>query len=256
MFYNHPYQYVYFNEFARGSAEENFSIDYWRVSTGELAGKILFLDDRERITVDMHYNTPLILHPEEQERLVRTNPILAPDYKIWNSRDPEPGGMIYKGYDKIHRIVVDGFEVSSLHRYQIDSNSFDSTVIERISSITASENNDSVNNIVDGANNTVWVTAEPRTEGDWIELTFEQPVSYNLIRLTAVPVAGYSHDLQITVSPDGITWETPTVIYSNLIDHVIESTIFKHIRIENLENHEANRWLISEISFGNISLND
>ena len=255
---NHPYQYVFFSEFARGFAEENFTLDYWHVSKVDTLHEILRIDDRERITVAMHHgggHVSLMLEPEKRERIILTSIRFAPDYIIMGSRiHINDRRRSIRGYERIFQITVDGFAINSLYRYLIQSAHFDNNVYRVILSIDSSNNQELVQNIIDSNMDTTWRTQEARKEGDYIVIGFSEPVSYNLVRLTAMNTNEFADSVQIMVSIDGINWDTSYIVFNNAVDNVFIPTVYRYMQIKNLQEHEVHAWSIRKIEFGNIEI--
>jgi len=254
---NHPYQYVYFNEFARGDRiEHNFQLDYWSVSQVDILRELLGRNDNFLIPVEHSIWSPLILRPEERERLVFVPFGFAPEYVVRGSSGHwrSPG----QGFELIYSITVDGMEISSLHRYIIETAHFDCGAPDLISEIS-SNHPELVKYLFDGNMDTIWRTAIPRREGDYVQIEFSRPVQYNVIRVDADRLSSegrrrFSSSLQIALSMDGITWNYPEVVFSNLVDRVLVPVEYKFIRLENTQTHDTYAWNIAEIKFGDIDL--
>ena len=86
---NHPYQYVYYQELARGSAATEMELDYWMVSTGNAMKKLAELETRNHslplelgyrdviCQLGLEYNYPVL--PEKiRERITLTEDELPP----------------------------------------------------------------------------------------------------------------------------------------------------------------------------------
>jgi len=255
---NHPYQYVYFNEFMRGDrAEHNYPLDYWSVSQADILRELLDRNDDPMIRVEHAPWSPLILRPEERDRLVRVPFDFAPEYVVRGSSGHwrSPG----QGFELIYNITVDGMEISSLHRYLIEPGHFDLDALSLVADIS-SNHPEFVEYLFDGNLDTVWQTARPRQEGDFVQIELSRPAQYNLIRLDGDRLTGegrrqFSNLVQISLSMDGETWFEPEIVFSNLVDRVFMPVEYRFIRIENMQTNETHTWSISEIKFGNIDLN-
>ena len=266
---NHPFQYVFFNEFSRGFAEDNFELDYWGVSQMNMLRIILGFDDRERITVayrPSHWHSALMLPDAERLRFEATAVLLGPDYLITTSRGhvatrraPVPG------YEKIYAIEVNGMAISTLHRYLIQPWHFDRNALYNAHIVSASVN-EGLYYLLDGNPATGWGTYAPRQEGDYVLLGFSEPVSFNLVRICAPKIvtlnwAGvsvtqpnyYADRLNISVSSNGSDWYYPSILFNNRRDFVLSiGEPYRYIRFENAEAHDVHEWNITGIHFGNI----
>ena len=252
---NHPFQYVYFNIVGRQFAEENFALDYWGVSMTNLRKEMLRIDDRPHITVaNVWFNNHLhMLPPEDQARIEVLGSVwLAPDYMIRCSRiHIYARRMPISGYEKVYAITVNGMEISSLHRYIITPEHFDSAALLQVFNVLSTNNPDYAFHIIDGNPDTWWRTEYSRQGDDFIELHFAEPVSYNLVRLNALHRHEYAV-ATVSVSMDGVHWYYPTLAFRNAVDNVFAPVEYRYMRIRSdYEGYHA--WSIRGIEFGNIS---
>ena len=125
--YNHPYQYIFFNEISRGKfADQNFVLDYYGVSTNDILREILKIDSRSQIIIGYNNTNNIYLEmltPEERLRIKRlgheleADPAVKPDYIIRGSRGHIRTREDFNDYEKIYNITVDNCEIISLHKY-------------------------------------------------------------------------------------------------------------------------------------------
>ena len=115
---NHPYEYVYFNLFARNHVENNYDRDYWGMSTYQALQYICETDDSPMLYL-YAYNgfSKLFLPDEDWSRTLFVDEEDA-DYIIENYQSGEDTGKYqkYYFYDKVHEFTVDGFPVCTIYK--------------------------------------------------------------------------------------------------------------------------------------------
>lgn len=115
---NHPYEYVYFNLFARNHVENNYDRDYWGMSTYQALQYICETDDSPELNL-YAYNgfSKLFLSEEDWDRVFFVDEEDA-DYVIENYQSGEDTGIYqkYYYYDKVHEFTVDGFPVCTIYK--------------------------------------------------------------------------------------------------------------------------------------------
>ncbi len=115
---NHPYEYVYFNLFARNHVENNYDRDYWGMSTYQALQYICETDDSSMLHL-YAYNgfSKLFLPDEDWSRTLFVDEGDA-DYIIENYQNGADTGKYqkYYYYDKVHEFMVDGFPVCTVYK--------------------------------------------------------------------------------------------------------------------------------------------
>jgi hypothetical protein len=73
--------------------------------------------------------------------------------------------------------------------------------------LSASGNAEALAALADGRLETVWATAGPQREGDWLQADFAEPQRVGRLELTLAPGDdGYARDLRVFVTRDGREW--------------------------------------------------
>ena len=89
MVQNHPFQYVYFNNFAGKNPGKSFELDYWGLSNKNNLSYILNIEKNESINVYVLSNSPyyfslLLLDKKKRKRIKFVNEINKADYLVTN----------------------------------------------------------------------------------------------------------------------------------------------------------------------------
>ena len=116
---NHPYEYVFFNIFARSNVENNYDRDYWGMSTYQALQYICEIDDSPELNI-YAYNgfSKLFLSDEDWDRVFFVENMEDADYIIENYQKGADTGLYeqYYYYDRIHDFTVDGFSVCTIYK--------------------------------------------------------------------------------------------------------------------------------------------
>ncbi len=116
---NHPYEYVFFNIFARNNVENNYDRDYWGMSTWQALQYICETDDSPELNI-YTYNgfSKLFLSDEDWDRVYFVENMEDADYIIENYQKGADTGLYeqYYYYDRIHDFTVDSFPVCTIYK--------------------------------------------------------------------------------------------------------------------------------------------
>ncbi len=115
---NHPYEYVYFNLFARNDVENNYDKDYWGLSSYQAIQYICEMDDSPALNLYAYNGFSKLFLPEKDWDRVSFVDFEDADYIIENYQSGEDTGWYQKYYyfDKVHDFMVDGFPVCTIYK--------------------------------------------------------------------------------------------------------------------------------------------
>ena len=255
---SHPYQYVYFNIASRRVAARYFAVDYWYVSTADMARYALARTDEPFFIMGTgahSYNFNHILPEEDRQRFVFASYYLA-DFYIRGSRiEYEARAVVPHGFAEISSIWVDGMRIATLY--------------ERLMPFTFTVDTDAWNNVArldsnanhhfsllhDGDFTTRWTTHRPQEPGDYLLIEFYEPVDFNYIRLLQGRYAyDYPRGLGIFTSSDGAHWQRAPIIGNVFNGHfAIETEEYRFIRFVITEYSYLHNWSIVDLRFGHIT---
>jgi len=253
----HPYQHVYFNAVGRRFAERNFTIDYWYVSSADLARYAIAGSQEPFITIaadSRHFN--LILTEEERDSFAFAG-IHTADYYIlgsrleyeWRRRDLGPD------FEEVKEITVGGIRVSTLYRRVLPFDvSLDMDVWDRIIGFESNVNNE-LNLMREGSYYPMWATGRPQEPGDYMMFEFNDGVDFNYIHLNTSRHPGdYPRGLRIYTSTDGVIWSLAPIETMAAESHFVfepEET-YRFMRLVVSEYSYVYWWSVFDISFGNV----
>ncbi len=116
---NHPYDYVYFNEFVREWALPRFDKDYWGVSEKDALNAICARDHREKIKIFLltDFSLPL-LSEEDRSRIERVGTMEEAEYYVHGYHAGALGGLPEgsEGMEPWHQIQVDGYPIRTVYK--------------------------------------------------------------------------------------------------------------------------------------------
>lgn len=117
---NHPYEYVYFNPFAR-KYSVYFSGDYWGVASRDLLQYIIDHDSRPQIIIDHSYTQAGsinrgLLAESDRARINLVYEKENADYILFSRDDKKPEEANIPGFEKIFSIQVDDDEIGIVLR--------------------------------------------------------------------------------------------------------------------------------------------
>jgi len=209
MFKNHPYQYVYFNEAARGSfAEKNFCLDYWDVSVYDLIKYALKTDGAPSLGFGgtMIYFREFYFNDAEKARIKSA---CAEDavYFISNSHVPYGERFIHPEFTQIKSVTVDGMRISSLAKRETPNAELDYAAAEKIANFNDSGDNADFTALFDGDFATFW-QGEDGGEGVFLLFEFDEPVDYDFLglRYDLKNMPFFPSNAEIFTSGDGINF--------------------------------------------------
>lgn len=203
---NHPFEYLYFNEFARPRAEKYFEKDYWGVSQYDALQYICRNDRRESIKVwtmtpsDNRY----LLNYEDQGRIQIVEDLEVADYVIYNHTGVRDTKAIDQGkslYSSEYVKEVDGMAVYTVFK-RVYKPYFSSELESRYTQgMDAAEISSEIGSID-------W---EVSAVGQGMEFTgtLAEPVYSDRIRLKTNDLEAYAYkpgDLEVYVSRDNVNW--------------------------------------------------
>ena len=120
---NHPYDYVYFNEIARGWALPRFDRDYWGVSEKDALEWICDTDSREEIRIYRltDFSLPLLAE-EDRSRIVRVSTMEEAEYYVHGYHAGALGGLPAgsEGMEPCYSIDVDGYPIRTVYRREVN----------------------------------------------------------------------------------------------------------------------------------------
>ncbi len=117
---NHPYEYVYFNPFAR-KYSGYFSGDYWGIASRDLLQYIVGNDQNSLITIDHSYTQAGsinrgLLSENDRSRLNLIYEKEKADYILFSRDDKKPEEANIPGFEKVFSIRVDDDEIGIVLR--------------------------------------------------------------------------------------------------------------------------------------------
>ena len=128
MIYNHPHQYVYFNNLiSKDNIKDKFDLDYWGLSYKESLEKVLQNDKSEEIKISNlsshKLDTPLrFFYNIDSKRFIQTN-ISEADYLITNyylRKKNLDDNTLKKNYIIFYDVIIDGYSINRVYKKKTD----------------------------------------------------------------------------------------------------------------------------------------
>ncbi|MBQ6503444.1 MAG: discoidin domain-containing protein [Flexilinea sp.] len=239
----HPYEYVYLNPLFQNRLAD-FDRDYWRLSTRECL-EWLDKQEAEKFSVgetnESLDNALIALLPEVREKIsIRNYNALhrvQPDYLIYNYSDTVGNSMEFPLYEQIHAVERDGTKLAEIYRRHPGLHT------------NISQHTPAAREIIDGDLSTEWRSDTPQNPEDSLIIEFTEPTI--LTGLSLAPgddEREYARSPEVSISPDGETWEPLPLTVSGLFDLSFPQTTTKWLRIRNTEPADVH-WSVREIYF-------
>ena len=123
---NHPYQYVYYNEFINNKTIKNYELDYWGVSNLKILKKILEISKDKKIKIYKYSNSPYeyslnMIEKDQRNRLIFTNTIDNAQYIVTNymyrSKKPHiKDSNLINDFKLVYEINLDNVSINSIYK--------------------------------------------------------------------------------------------------------------------------------------------
>jgi len=255
---NHPYQYVYFNALGRQIAEENFALDFWRVSHAGLIRYALANDERLELIFGGYgvAKEHAFLTEEEKARVILSEAVPA-DYFVQDTARAYRSRNIPSGFEEIYAITVDGMKISRLFRRVAPPAGFDASAWNHV--VRFEGNGEEADSAVlhDGDYATLWNTGRPKEPGDTMMFAFDTAVDYDYVSLTVtqhVSIYDYPLNLSLSISTDGILWTDMETLSPIASDYQMagKPDPYRFLRLENKDpgGMDGYWWSVGEMRFG------
>ena len=251
---NHPYQYVYFNEFARGGfAEKNFCLDYWDVSFKDLLEYAFETNDAPALYFNSinSINAKKYYLPESQKQRVWPGEYETADFYVTHTRAPFEDRFIHPEFTEIKSINVDNMKISALSAREPIKANIDPDAYYKISRFENSASDADCFALFDGDFNTYQQPARKDSVG-YMLFEFAEPVDYTFLglRYNKSQMQNFPREIKISASADGGSFtQIPFTVSADTYFYLDSPGEYKYLKIEGSGGSER-PFRVCEMNFG------
>ena len=250
---NHPYQYVYFNELAKGEfADRNFILDYWVVSFKDLIKYALNTDGAQVITLNNSYfDSQIIYFNESQKKRLGYTAYQDADYYLSSTcYDYEPR-FWHPEFVEADSVTVDGMKISAISRREPMRARADEYAAEKIADFKSSSSY-GADLMFDGSFETFWQADDEKGSAGYMVFEFNEPVGYDFVglRYDFYHATHYPQEVKISVSDDGVNFRSLSFdVGADVYFYLNEPGAYRFLKLEGAAM-EGWPFVVCEMVFG------